>query len=117
MCIKKIMFDSLDELNKKAWKSMDFTEYDKAAKKINCELLQLSHDLRNGKIDCVWYETGKQIISWTRSIKNKDTVQITYFLQLKNLVAMNDVQVESESELFRESSFAYHGATLNVLCL
>lgn len=117
MCIKKIMFDSLDELNKKAWKTHDFAEYDKEAKKIDCELLQLSHDLRNGKIDCVWYETGKQIISWTRSIKNKDTVQITYFLQLKNLVAMCDVQVESENELFRESSFAYHGATLNVLCL
>lgn len=117
MCIKKIMFDSLDELNKKAWKTLDFAEYDKEAKKINCKLLQLSHDLRNGKIDCVWYETGKQIISWTRSIKNKDTVQVTYFLQLKNLVAMNDVQVESENELFRESSFVYHGATLNVLCL
>ena len=117
MCIEKITFDSLDELNKKAWKTHDFSEYDKAAKKINCELLQLSHDLKAGKIDCVWYETKKQIISWTRSIKNKDTVQITYFLQFENLVAMSDVQVESESELFRESSFAYHGATLNVLCL
>ena len=117
MCEKKIMFDSLDELNKKAWESMDFTDYDKATKKINCKLLQLSHDLRNGKIDCVWYETGNQIISWTRSIKNRDTIQITYFLQFKKLVAMSDVQVESESELFRESSFVYHGATLNILCL
>mgnify|MGYP004699760091 FL=1 len=116
MCIKKIMFNSLDELNKKAWKTLDFAEYDKEVKKINYKLLQLSHDLINGKIDCVWYETGKQIISWTRSIKNKDTVQITYFLQLKNLVAMCDIQVKSENELFRESSFAYHGATLNVLC-
>lgn len=114
---KKIIFNSLDELNEKAWETLDFTEYDKAAKKIDCKLLQLLQDLINEKIDCVWYEAGNQIISCTRSMKNKDIVQVTYFLQLKNLVAMSDVQVESENELFRELSFAYHGATLNVLRL
>lgn len=117
MIERTIRFRSLDSLSEKAWETMDFTAYDKASKKIDFQLMQLSRELRAGTLDCVWFRSSHQRIVWTRSLKHKDTIQISSLDESgKKILANGDVQADTYKDLLRESApIIYKGATVHTL--
>jgi hypothetical protein len=96
-----------------AWKTLNFSNVQKLESKYNSIYMDLSRQLRAGLIDCVWFDDCSQKFIWTRSLKNKDTIQITSFSRdNKNLIPNSDVQVESYKELLQNIKY---GVTLHIL--
>lgn len=96
-----------------AWKTLDFSNVQKVESKYNSIYMDLSRQLRAGLIDCIWFEACSEKFVWTRSLKNKDTIQITSFSQNKKILIPNsDVQVETYKELLQNIKY---GVTLHIL--
>lgn len=116
MRTKKIIIRSIAPLLDEAWTSSNFDKVDHLSRQIDFQLMELSRQLRAGFIDCLWYAFDAQIIVWTRSLKNNDTIQITSFdTSGDSLIANHDFQASSYEELIRESPDIYQGVVVNTI--
>ncbi len=109
-------FQDLSKYERSAWETMDFSEFQKKCARIDCTLLELSKKLQDNQIDCVWFDNEYERVIWTRSLKQKNTIQVTSFnhrLQTPN----SDEQVSNAEELLRSAreSSVYTGIELHVL--
>lgn len=96
-----------------AWKTFDFSKVEKIKSHNNSIYMDLSRQLRAGLIDCVWYESNEGTISLTRSLKHKDTIQITSFFHHNGtLVPSCDIQVNNYEELIDN---IHYGVLLHIL--
>lgn len=96
-----------------AWETFDFSKVEKIKSHNNSIYMDLSRQLRAGLIDCVWYESHEGTISLTRSLKHKDTIQITSFFHHNGtLVPSCDIQVNNYEELIDN---IHYGVLLHIL--
>lgn len=104
---------SVSKALENAWKTFDFSEVQKIESRNNSIYMDLSRQLRAGLIDCIWYKSPEGTISLTRSLKHKDTIQITSFFHNKGtLVPSCDIQTNNYEELIDN---VHYGVTLHII--
>ena len=111
-----IRLSNISKYMDEAWETMDFTVYDRKSKKIDFTLMELSRQLRSGLLDCVWFENSYEKVVWTRSLKQKDAIQITSFSH-KYKTPNGDEQASDYKELLEitKRSGIYNGIKLHAL--
>lgn len=86
-----------------AFHSGDFTEVEIIEHDTEKKFMELSRYIRSGKLTCLWYYTSsskKGLVTWTKSLKKEDAIQITHFNINDDIIYANsDKQIENYQEL------------------
>lgn len=86
-----------------AFHTGDFSEVEKIEHNIEKNFMELSRYIRSGKLTCLWYYTSsskKGLVTWTKSLKKKDAIQITHFNIDDGIIYANsDKPIENYQEL------------------
>lgn len=101
---------NLEPLLMEALDTNDFRKYEGQSRRNDTVYLELSRQLRARLIDCVYMKDGKHLMTLTRSLKEKDAIQITGYVYKEDgtLSAGYDVQATDYQTLLHETG-SHHG--------